>query len=130
MKLYLKCPNCKYENSFKSNASTRVEFVMVKNKKTIEINCVGCNKKISASVNKIYAKESKSAFLIAGIIFMIGSILILIIWSKILSNSKNAMGLYAVALLLLVPVWIYIIIQKQERIRVSTFNHTYVNDYH
>ncbi|HPE83060.1 MAG TPA: hypothetical protein PLV43_05030 [Aequorivita sp.] len=96
--------------------------------KTIDIDCARCNNRISTSVNKIYAKESKLAYFIAGIIFLIGSILILIFWSKFLSNSKNAMGLYAVALLLLVPVWIYIIIQKQERIKVSSFNHTYVSE--
>lgn len=128
LKLFLKCSSCKHENSLKSSATTRIEFVMLEKNKTIDIDCAKCNKRISASINKIYAKESRLAYFIAGIIFLIGSLLVLIFWSKILSGSKSVMGLYAVALILLVPVWIYIIIKKEDRIRVSTFNHTYVSE--
>lgn len=128
LKLYLKCSSCKHENSLKSSATTRIEYVMLEKNKTIDIDCAKCNKRTSASVNKIYAKESKLAYFIAGIIFLIGSLLVLIFWSKILSGSKSVMGLYAVALILLAPVWIYIIIKKEDRIRVGTFNHTYVSE--
>lgn len=101
---------------------------MIEKNKTIDIDCAKCNKRISASVNKIYAKESRLAYFFAGIIFLIGSLLVLIFWSNILTGSKSVIGLYSVALILLAPVWIYLIIKKEDRIRVSTFNHTYVSE--
>ncbi|SRX72564.1 hypothetical protein AEQU3_00387 [Aequorivita antarctica] len=128
MILYLKCPHCKLENTFKSQATSRIEYAMRYNTKIKKQNCDNCNKNIEIPLNKIYAKESKLTYLSAGIIFLIGSVLVLIFWIKILSSSNTAMGLYAVALILLVPVWVYVIIKKQDRIRVSTFNHTYVSE--
>ncbi|TXD74735.1 hypothetical protein [Aequorivita antarctica] len=116
------------ENTFKSQATSRIEYAMRYNTKIKKQNCDNCNKNIEIPLNKIYAKESKLTYLSAGIIFLIGSVLVLIFWIKILSSSNTAMGLYAVALILLVPVWVYVIIKKQDRIRVSTFNHTYVSE--
>ncbi len=128
MRLFLKCPHCKFENTFKSQVTSRIEYAMKHNTKIKKLNCENCNKNLEIPLNKIYAKESKHTYLFAGIIFLIGSVLVLIFWAKILSSSKSPMGLYALALILLVPVWIYVIIKKQERIRVSTFNYAYLSE--
>ena len=127
MKLYLKCPSCKYENSFKSDVATRVEYTM-KNGKTKELNCKECHKKTTIHINRIYAKESKLAYLLAGSIFLIGSIIVLIFWSKFLINSHSSFGSYAVGLFLIVPVWVYVVIHNQNLMRIRTFNRAYVRE--
>ena len=100
----------------------------MKNGKTKKLNCKKCNRKTAIQINKIYAKESKFAYLLAGSIVLIGSIIVLIFWSKILINSNSSFGLYAIGLILIVPAWVYVIIHNQDLMRIRTFNRTYVKE--
>ncbi|NOY48781.1 MAG: hypothetical protein GXO84_11470 [Chlorobi bacterium] len=73
-------------------------------------------------------KNQNLAYLIAGLIFSFGSLFVILFWFKMLTNTNSNFGLYAIGLILLIPVWIYLIINKQERMRVNTFNHAYVKE--
>ena len=79
-------------------------------------------------VNKLYAKKSKLISIIAGIIFLFGTLIGLYFVMKMISEMKTVMGIFIVACGLLVPVWVYGILNKEERNRVKTFNQTYVSE--
>ena len=127
MRVYFKCPNCNYENPFKTDASTRIEFAM-KNKKTKEINCRSCKQNFTLIVNKIYAKESKLVSILSGFIFFVGTIIGLYFVMKMISEMKTVIGIFIVACGLLIPVWLFGILNKEERNRVKAFNQTYVSE--
>ncbi|MBP0904464.1 hypothetical protein [Mariniflexile gromovii] len=121
MKLFAKCSKCKHEISFSSNHKTRVEFAMYEGKIKTLI-CDICGNKNSFKVNDIFAKESKLAFIIAGIVFLIGTpILIYYLPIFILKYGGLYTSLGAGGLLL-IPGFIYSNILKEDRIRVNTFN--------
>ena len=121
MKVYGKCKNCKDEIGYSTYANTRVEFAMKGgDKKTL--NCKSCGTNTEFHVDELYAKKSKLAQIIAGLIFFIGTPLTLLFAFPILSESKNHYVIYLVGGLLLAPVLAYRIIKKQEQTRVSSFN--------
>jgi SNF family Na+-dependent transporter len=127
MNIYFKCQNCNQENRLKTNAKTRVEFAM-KNGNSIKSNCNLCKRENTLKVNKIYAKKSKSIFLISGLIFLIGSAFGTYYLVKMISEMKTIIGIAIIASGLLVPIWIYNIINQEERNRVNSFNRTYVTE--
>ncbi|MFD0989701.1 hypothetical protein ACFQ1R_06310 [Mariniflexile jejuense] len=84
--------------------------------------CDNCGIKNSFKVNDIFAKESKLAFINAGIVFLIGTpILIYYLPIFILKYGGLYTSLGAGGLLL-IPGFIYSNILKEDRIRVNTFN--------
>lgn len=127
MRIYSKCPNCSHENRFKTNAGTRIEFAMEVGK-TKTFSCVKCNKKNTLNANKFYAKESRLISIISGLIFLFGSAVGLYFVMKMISEMKTVMGIFIIATGLLIPVWIYGVLNREELNRVRTFNQTYVSE--
>lgn len=121
MKIYGKCKNCQKKIEFLSNSNTRVELAMNEGE-TIKLNCKNCGESNTLTVDEFYAKESKLAKIIAGMIFLIGTPFVLYIIYPILSESRNNYTIYIFSGLLLIPVIVYRIIKKQEQTRINSFN--------
>jgi len=121
MKIYGKCKNCQRELNFSSNSNTRVELAM-NDGETIKLNCKSCGERNLFTVDEFYAKESKLAKIIAGLIFLIGTPFVLFLTYPILSESRNHYIIYVISGLLLFPVIVYAILKKQERTRINSFN--------
>ena len=100
----------------------------MKHGKSNELNCTNCGKINIIHPNKFFARESKTAHLIAGLAFLIGSSLACYAIFVMMTETNSTIGIYIVAGLLLIPMMIYLIIDKEERKRVRTFNHTYVKE--
>ncbi|EDM43985.1 hypothetical protein SCB49_10357 [unidentified eubacterium SCB49] len=100
----------------------------MENGKTKVIECVNCNQKNILNANKFYAKSSKLISIISGSIFLIGTVIGLYFVIQMITEMKTVMGIFIVATGLLFPVWIYIILNKEDQNRVNTFNRTYVKE--
>lgn len=111
----------------KTDAGTRIEFAM-ENGKTKKVDCEKCHLNFNLEPNKFYAKESKLISIISGIIFFVGTMVGLYFVMQMISEMKTIFGIFIIACGLLIPVWIYGIFNKEERIRVRTFNQTYVSE--
>lgn len=127
MKLFGKCPQCKSEVSFYSDSSTRVEFSM-REGKTKKISCDECGSVSELSINNIYTKKSNLALLIAGLIFLVGTPLIIYSFKDILFSLKGPYSVLAISGLFVLPSIVYFIIQKEDQNRVSTFNRVKINN--
>ena len=125
--LYFKCPSCNKESKFKSDSQTRVDLSM-KHGNKMDLECSICSQTISIPINKTYAKTDKTLFLILGLIFLVGSAVILVFVGDMILNYEITKGTYIVATTLVIPVWIYIILKQKDSLRVKTFNQTYVKD--
>ncbi|RZS91899.1 hypothetical protein [Aquimarina brevivitae] len=121
MKVFVKCSHCAQEISYKTNAYTRVEFAMQEGDQKL-LNCKKCDHQSTFTADEFYAKPSKFAQLIAGLVFLIGTPLAFLFVSPIFSASKGHYVIYIVGGFLLVPVFIYAVINKQDQTRVSDFN--------
>ncbi len=106
MKVYGKCKNCKNEIDYSISRSTRVEFAM-KDGENITLNCKNCGTANEFYVDELYAKESKITQIVAGLIFLIGTPLSFLFIGLIYS---------------LIPVIIFGIMLKKDRMRVNYFN--------
>ncbi len=106
MKVYGKCKNCKNEIDYSTSRSTRVEFAM-KDGENITLNCKNCGTANEFYVDELYAKESKITQIVAGLIFLIGTPLSFLFIGLIYS---------------LIPVIIFGIMLKKDRMRVNYFN--------
>jgi hypothetical protein len=121
MKIYGKCNSCENENGFWSNSSTRVQFAM--NEGEIKkITCKNCNANNEIHVDELYAKKSKLAQILAGLMLIVGTPLTLFFILPALSGTRNNYLIYIIGGLLLVPVIIYGMMNKQDQTRVSSFN--------
>lgn len=121
MKVFGKCKNCSQEIFCSTAANTRVEFAM-KDGEYKEIECKNCKTKNKLHVDQLYAKPSKIAQLIAGLIFLIGTPLCFLLINPIFESSRNHYVIYIVGGFLLIPVFAYAVINKQDLNRVSSFN--------
>jgi len=100
----------------------------MENGKTKKIDCVNCNQKNILNANRFYAKESKLISILSGVIFLIGTAIGLYFVIQMITEMKTVMGIFIVACGLLIPVWIFGILNKEEQNRVRTFNQTYVSE--
>ncbi|MFH4964966.1 hypothetical protein V8G69_08180 [Gaetbulibacter sp. M235] len=121
MKLFAVCPKCKNEISFNSIHKTRVEFAM-NDGETKTLNCKICEYKNTFKINELYAKESKIAQIIAGLIFFIGTPFLLFYAKTILIKMGTLKLTLIIGSFMLIPALIYKTILKEDRIRVNTFN--------
>ncbi|WP_298489455.1 hypothetical protein [uncultured Maribacter sp.] len=121
MRVYGKCNNCKSYIGYSTDANTRVEFAMQdgENKK---LTCKKCGRTTDFHVDELSAKESNLAKIGAGLIFLIGTPLIFFLVSPVFTGSRNHYVIFIVGGFLLVPVVAYSIINKQDQVRVSSFN--------
>ncbi|KQC32270.1 hypothetical protein AAU57_02225 [Nonlabens sp. YIK11] len=121
MKVFTKCSNCQNENSVQTSANTRVELAMKKGEE-IDVSCNTCGATSRITVDEFYAKPSKMAQILAGVLFLVGTPLVFFGLSFILSRSVNHYVIYITGLFILVPVFAYVVINKQDETRVSDFN--------
>jgi len=121
MKIYGQCKNCKNEIKHSTNSNTRVEFAMLEGE-NVTLDCQNCDNKIEFYVDELFAKESKIAQIGAGLVFLLGTPLMFFILNPIFTGSRNHYVIYVVGGFLLVPVIVYGIINKQDQLRVNSFN--------
>lgn len=126
MIVYYKCHSCTQENGLKTNATTRIEFAMVNGTKKKKF-CKACKLNALVRVNDLYARNSILTFIIAGGIFLLGSSLGVYFLIKMIARGNTVLGLIPIASALLIPIRIYSILHINDRIRVKSFNQTYVN---
>ena len=93
-----------------------------------KIDCENCTQKSTISVNKFYAKKSKLIIILAGIVFLVGTFIGLYFLVNIIIELKTYFGIYVAAYGLLIPIWIYSILNDHDRDRVIAFNQTYVSE--
>ncbi len=121
MKVYGKCKNCKNEIGYRTNANTRVEFAM-QDGEIKKLNCKNCGTNFEFHVDELYANHSKIAQIGAGLIFLIGTPLIFFLVNPIFTDSRNHYVIYVVGGFLLIPIFAYAVINRQDQTRVSDFN--------
>ena len=121
MKLFTNCSNCKTEISFSTWYSDRVEFKKSKGD-SLNLNCKSCNKTDKYYIDKIKAKESKFALLIAFFFFLIGTpILLFFLWDYFF-KVNYFYGMLGLLIPLTIPSIIYMVISKNESSKVKLFN--------
>ncbi len=102
-------------------ATDRVDLAKSKGE-FIEQTCQSCETKDKYHVDSFSAQPNRIAQIIGLAVFIIGTPLILIfIWQPLLTLTWSY-AILAIAALLLIPVTIYGIIQKEDRRKVSSFN--------
>lgn len=116
MKVYGKCKSCSNEIAYRTDAHTRVEFAM-QDGETKNLNCKNCGTNTEFHVDQLYANPSKRAQLIAGLTFLLGIPLILILINVIYYNSE-----YYIIGGFFIPFVVFIILNRQDQTRVSDFN--------
>jgi len=121
MNVYGKCKSCNTDLSYRTSADTRVNFAM-KDGEIIKVNCANCGNNNEFHVDEMTAKHSKVAQIAAGLILLLGTPLVFFLVNPIFTGSRNHYVIYVVAGFLLVPVFAYSIINKQDQTRVSSFN--------
>lgn len=121
MKLFGKCPSCKSEVSFNSSSNTRIEFAMSEGE-IKKIQCKNCGTTFELFVNDINAKKSNLASLVAGLIFLLGTPLIVFLLKDFLLEIRGPYSVLVISGFFLVPSIIYFIILKDDGKRVSAFN--------
>lgn len=120
MNLYTKCIDCKNEIKIKSWASTRIDLKMTHGDK-IEITCKACNKTKKYPIDDLKAQESKIAALIGLVVLIIGTpIVLVLLWDYIWQSGLY--GAFGLILIIGVPGSVYMIINKNDQNRVSSFN--------
>jgi hypothetical protein len=121
MKVYGKCKNCKNEVSYRTGANTRVEFAM-RDGEIKNLECKICKNSNEFHIDQLYAKPSKSAQLIAGLVFLFGTPLTWILINPVFESSRNHYVIYIIGGFLLIPVFAFAVLNKQDQRRVSEFN--------
>lgn len=120
MFLYSTCKKCKKELSFWSYNRTRVEFA--KNEGEFKEHvCKNCSFQNKIHVDDLYAENSRVLKYIGLIIFILGTPFTGYILYLFL-NQKNQHGFLGMVLVIIIPVSIYILIKKEEMMRINTFN--------
>ncbi len=94
--------------------------------KSIALKCKKCNHKANYHLNDIIARASKIALLTGLLVFVIGTIIVAYLFGYILLNGVTLYWAYAGAPLILTPITIYILIQKEQESKVRRFNNTSV----
>lgn len=125
MKVYAKCKKCENEIEYSTSANTRVEFAMYEGE-IKKLDCKNCGTKAEFHVDELFAKASKMVQMGAGVIFLIGTPLMIFFLYPIFTESRNHYVIYIVGGCLLVPVTMYGMIKSQDRTRVNTFNRSYL----
>ena len=124
MKVYGKCQNCKNEISVSVDYGTRIEITMYEGE-TKSVLCKNCTVKNKFHINDLQAKESKFAIIISGIIFLIGTPLIIYLFYDYLIATHNPYFTLVIVGFVAVPMTVFGIIRKQDLIRVRSFNRAY-----
>ena len=87
-----------------------------------KIQCKNCGTTFELFVNDINAKKSNLASLVAGLIFLLGTPLIVFLLKDFLLEIRGPYSVLVISGFFLVPSIIYFIILKDDGKRVSAFN--------
>lgn len=121
MNIYTECSICQYENKYKTNCSTRVQFVMKEGEFKM-IECKKCGNLDNIFVDKFYTKRSKLAKKIAVLLFLTGISLTIYLTYRTLQLSDSSGLVFIFGVCFFIPSIAFIIINKQDKIRVRSFN--------
>lgn len=107
--------------SFINFSETRIALAKKKGVE-IDLKCKHCSAENKYHVNEIYAKQSKIILVLSFTIFLLGTLVIgYLLFSNFWLLRKGYSALY-LGSFLLVPVFIYTVMNKNERSRVNVFN--------
>lgn len=107
--------------SFINFSETRIALAKKKGVE-IDLKCNHCSAERKYHVNEIYAKESKTILVLSFTIFLIGTLVIgYLLFSNFWLLRKGYSALI-IGSFLLAPVFIYTIMNKNDRLRVNAFN--------
>ena len=103
---------------------TRIDFAKNRGENSL-VSCNICYNNREYFVNEIYTKPSKVIEILSYLILLIGTLVMgyIIYQWYIISNNFKTIRLSA--FLLAVPVAIFTILKRQDRLRVYSFNKTY-----
>lgn len=121
MLLSVLCKNCKKEVRFKKKAGDRVKLEQLEGKE-LQHECHHCTTSHKYLINEIWANESKTIAIIAFLIFFLGTGLMVYFLKDYLLLPNNPYNILAVAEVLLIPSFVYVLLMNQERDRVRRFN--------
>lgn len=87
----------------------------------IEIKCKACNKTKKYAIDDLRARESKIAALIGLVVLIIGTpIVFILLWDSIWQSGLY--GAFGLILIIGIPGSVYMIINKNDHNKVSSFN--------
>jgi hypothetical protein len=127
MKVFAICSNCKREITFNSKHKTRVEFAKQKGE-TKTLYCKSCAHKNKFKVDELFAKESKTALIVACLIFFFGIPFVLYYITDFVLKIGGLYSSLTIGGFILIPIIVYKTIKYKERIRISTFNSKKLKD--
>ncbi|GAB3341127.1 hypothetical protein GCM10027429_29110 [Marivirga atlantica] len=121
MKLITRCASCGSFKTFHAKVSDRFDLVKNRGEK-VELSCKSCNANLKYDPNNIKAVENKRIYLVAALIFAIGSIAIFVGFWPYLLKSRNAYFVAAFTGVVTVPFLIYQNIHHSQENRIKYFN--------
>jgi hypothetical protein len=121
MILTTRCNNCNQEIKKWTWYTDRIELAKSEGE-FIEQNCKSCDNKTKNHVDDFQATPSKFAHVIASLIFLIGTPIVLYLIWDVLWMLKRSYSILVVAGLVLVPITVYVLILKDDRRKVRSFN--------
>ncbi|MCZ4409463.1 hypothetical protein O3Q51_11630 [Cryomorphaceae bacterium 1068] len=121
MNLRATCKTCGEDVRTRTWIADRVELARTKGE-YLDLTCKKCSSTDKYHVDSLYAQPSRFTQITAFTVFVIGTPLILLLLWETLWKIKWIYAILVLAGLLLVPVTIYGLILKDDRMRVSSFN--------
>ena len=121
MRLYCFCPKCKKEITINTRASDR--FVLArKSGENFPLNCSHCGFRITIHVNDVKAEEWKYLRLLAGIIFIMISLLLLFFVKDIYNKVSILKAIGIMLFPFFVGSFFFSAIVKSNRKSIQYFN--------
>lgn len=121
MKLYARCKKCKSDIYLKTVASDRFKLAKKVGEK-VRLQCESCGNEQMTSVNDIKAEENKMINLIGVLIFLIGTVVILILIWPYLNRSSSVYVISGLISPIIIPFMVYQGLHKSQYHRVHYFN--------
>ena len=121
MKLYTPCKNCDAQISFWTRNSTRVQIKMTIGD-SLKLKCKKCGKTAKYSINEMKAKPSKSALVIALIVFLVGTPLLFLVFREYMFKNSNPLRIITLISPAFLPAYVFGIILYNDKKRVRMFN--------
>jgi transposase-like protein len=118
MIVFTECPHCSSDYSEKTLCDTRAELAKEKGH-SFDVTCHSCDQQFNIHLNDLRARKSRASSLAALIIFAISLPFAGIMFWQLGSSVFTLISLVGVILL---PFIAYVLIHKQEQVRVSIFN--------
>jgi len=123
MKIFAICTKCKHEISFNSKHKTRIGFAILEGE-TKTLYCKSCAFKNNFKVAELFAKESKTALIVASLIFFFGIPFVLFYVTYFVLEIGGLYSTLTIIGFILIPVITYKMIKYKERIGINTFNNS------